>query len=98
MSPPRAAMSPCSERKSSSLGSGRPSVGGNDNPELRKRTARHWRPATSSSAASWSVSSTHLVERAELALGGLRSAEPRLGEPWPPLGRAGEDWLGAAGG
>src|SRR5437868_12384131 len=40
----------------------------------------------------------HLVERAKLALGGLRSAEPRLGEPWPPLGRAGEDRLGAAGG
>src|SRR5207247_2161615 len=40
----------------------------------------------------------HLVERAKLALGGLRSAEPRLGEPGPPLGRAGEDRLGAAGG
>src|SRR4051795_8176644 len=40
----------------------------------------------------------HLVERAKLALCGLRSAEPRLGEPWPPLGRAGEDRLGAAGG
>ena len=40
----------------------------------------------------------HLVERAKLALGGLCSAEPRLGEPWPPLGRAGEDRLCAAGG
>src|SRR5205085_7553413 len=40
----------------------------------------------------------HLVERAKLALGGLRSTEPRLGEPWPPLGRAGEDRRGAAGG
>src|SRR5438477_12571054 len=39
-----------------------------------------------------------LVERAKLALGGLRSAEPRLGEPWPALGRAGEDRLVAAGG
>ena len=25
-------------------------------------------------------------ERTELALGGLCSAEPRLGEPWPPFG------------
>src|SRR3954454_24329546 len=40
----------------------------------------------------------HLVERAKMALCGLRSAEPRLGGPWPPLGRAGEDRLGAAGG
>src|SRR3954466_2984156 len=39
-----------------------------------------------------------VLERAELALGGLRSAEPRLGEPWPSLGRAGEDRRGAAGG
>src|SRR4051794_33214738 len=29
-----------------------------------------------------------LVERAELALGRLSSAEPRLGQPWPPLYRA----------
>src|SRR3954447_6073129 len=40
----------------------------------------------------------HVLERPELALGGLRSAEPRLGEPWPPLGRAGEDRRGGAGG
>src|SRR4051812_3543833 len=31
------------------------------------------------------------VERAELALGRLRSAEPRLGQPWPPLHRPSED-------
>ena len=44
------------------------------------------------------ITSSSRCERAKLALGGLRSAEPRLGEPWPPLGRAGEDRLGAAGG
>src|SRR4029453_17537155 len=30
-------------------------------------------------------------EKAELTFGGLRSAEPRFSEPWPPFGRAGED-------
>src|SRR3954453_9442279 len=68
---------------------------------LRTATNRAWpTPAgrltrvTSLCRAGW----LHLVERAKLALCGLRSAEPRLGKPWPPLGRAGEDRLGAAGG
>src|SRR3954470_19347631 len=29
-----------------------------------------------------------LSERTELALGRLRSAEPRLGQPWPPFDRS----------
>ena len=32
-------------------------------------------------------------ERTELVLGGLRSAEPRLGKPWPPLCRSHRDGL-----
>src|SRR5437763_1764497 len=32
-------------------------------------------------------------ERTELVLGGLRSAEPWLGEPWPPLTRSYWDGL-----
>jgi len=32
-------------------------------------------------------------ERTELALGGLCSAEPRFGEPWPPFGRSHIDGL-----
>ena len=34
-----------------------------------------------------------LCERAQLVLGGLCSAEPRLGEPWSPFGRSDVDGL-----
>jgi hypothetical protein len=34
-----------------------------------------------------------LCERAQLVLGGLCSAEPRLGEPWSPFGRSDVDAL-----
>src|SRR3954463_7554667 len=39
----------------------------------------------------WANRSCVLVKRAELALGGLSSAEPRLGQPWPPFDGSGGD-------
>ena len=66
----------------------------------RCRRERSWACGSAASPTStrrWRTTrrtTSSRCERTELVLGGLRSTEPRLGEPWPPIARSDGDGLG----